>query len=46
VCGLVEGRLSDWGLAISAWYLVDGGDGTLITIMLCDDAAADVRAQT
>ena len=25
---------------ISAWYLVDGGDGTLITITLCDDAAA------
>jgi hypothetical protein len=25
---------------ISGWYLVDGGDGTLITITLCDDAAA------
>lgn len=25
---------------ISAWYLVDGGDGTLFTITLCDDAAA------
>ena len=25
---------------VSAWYLVDTGDGTLTTITLCDDAAA------
>jgi hypothetical protein len=25
---------------VSAWYLIDGGDGTLITITLCDDEAA------
>jgi hypothetical protein len=25
---------------VSAWYLVDGGDGTVITITLCDNAAA------
>ncbi len=25
---------------VSAWYLVDGGGGTLVTITLCDDAAA------
>lgn len=25
---------------VSAWYLVDGGDGTAVTITLCDDAAA------
>jgi hypothetical protein len=25
---------------VSAWHLVDGGDGTAVTITLCDDAAA------
>jgi hypothetical protein len=25
---------------VSAWYLVDCGDGTLTTITLCEDAAA------
>jgi hypothetical protein len=31
---------------ISAWYLVDGGDGTLVTVTLCDDAvAADASVQ-
>jgi hypothetical protein len=23
----------------SAWYLVDGGDGSLVTVTLCDDQA-------
>jgi hypothetical protein len=25
---------------VSAWYLIDGGDGSLITITLCDDESA------
>lgn len=25
---------------ISAWYLVDSGDGTLVTVTICDDEAA------
>jgi hypothetical protein len=25
---------------VSAWYLIDGGDGSLITVTLCEDESA------